>query len=315
MSAAERIRDLGLDFPVVIAEVAEEDDAWRELRYDGLGGSDAAASGGFSPWKSPYALWVEKTERISTVEETTRMKWGKRLEDGIARGYAEDYERHVEKLPLVLAHPDYPWMRANVDRVVLGDDGKAAGLLEVKNTTGRNSDDWDETAPLQYQLQGLHYLAVTGLPWVDLFGLLGGNTPRTFRVVRKEDDIANLIEIESAFWKLVQDGTPPAYDGLPGTLKLVKSFYSDAAEGSQEEVGAEFVDALRRWKAAKERKKEIQREIDAAETEIVDRLGSHEAGVFEGEIVATRKTRKGYRVEAHDVAPTRVLRIPKGAGI
>ena len=37
--------------------------AWLKLRNEGIGGSDAGTIVGDNTWKSPYALWLEKTGR------------------------------------------------------------------------------------------------------------------------------------------------------------------------------------------------------------------------------------------------------------
>ena len=39
-------------------------DAWLEARSHSLGGSDAAAVMGLNPYKSPFALWAEKTGMV-----------------------------------------------------------------------------------------------------------------------------------------------------------------------------------------------------------------------------------------------------------
>ena len=39
-------------------------DAWLVARRHSLGGSDAAAVMGLNPYKSPFALWAEKTGMV-----------------------------------------------------------------------------------------------------------------------------------------------------------------------------------------------------------------------------------------------------------
>ena len=61
-------------------------------------------------------------------------------------------------LPLII-HEKYPFMIADVDRLVTGED---AGL-ECKTANAYNADKWkDGKVPLQYVVQCYHYMAVTG---------------------------------------------------------------------------------------------------------------------------------------------------------
>jgi putative phage-type endonuclease len=59
---------------------------WLEVRKTGIGGSDAAAAVGLSPYKSPLELWLEKTNRDATLpkpdpQDTTEpVYWGTLLE-------------------------------------------------------------------------------------------------------------------------------------------------------------------------------------------------------------------------------------------
>jgi putative phage-type endonuclease len=305
-----RAFELGLDYPTIVADIEGwTEEQWLARRLLGLGGSDAAASGGFSPWKSKYGLWVEKRTHISSFEDNERMKWGRRLEGAIADGYAEDHEVEIVKLPLVLAHPQHPWMLADVDRFVLGDDGMIGGVLEVKNTDKFMGDTWEGDAPLHYKLQGLHYLAVTGLPWVDLYALVGGNTPRPFHIERNEDDIENLIDIEARFWKLVVDQTPPAYDGEDSTLAVVKSVWAGVDPDSVLEMSDTIREVIARHKDAKALADEAKKLKQAAEVQLIEWLGDYETAIVDGEVVYTRKMRKAYTVKEHDVSASRVLTV------
>ena len=45
---------------------------WLQHRRKGLGGSDAAAVAGLNPWKSPFAVWMEKTGQIEPEDRKRR---------------------------------------------------------------------------------------------------------------------------------------------------------------------------------------------------------------------------------------------------
>ena len=60
---------------------------WLEERRKGIGGSDAAAIAGLSPWKSPVAVWLEKTGQVEPEEPGEAAYWGTVLEDVVARNF------------------------------------------------------------------------------------------------------------------------------------------------------------------------------------------------------------------------------------
>ncbi|MCI4170689.1 YqaJ viral recombinase family protein, partial [Bacillus spizizenii] len=82
---------------------------------------------------------------------------------------------------------DYPFMLANVDRLVVGD---RAGL-ECKTASEDLKGEWvGEEVPDAYLVQCQHYMAVTGLCawWIAV--LIDGNTFVYKKVERDEELIA-----------------------------------------------------------------------------------------------------------------------------
>ena len=54
---------------------------WLQVRRSGIGGSDAAAALGLSPWKSPLELWEEKAMgKTQPRQENDAMIFGRLLE-------------------------------------------------------------------------------------------------------------------------------------------------------------------------------------------------------------------------------------------
>jgi len=181
---------------------------WLAQRRRGIGGSDAACVLGLSPWKTPYALWLEKTGQSADDDaDSAAMLWGRTLEPVIRAHYCAQTGRTVQTPQCIIAHPDYPWMLANVDG--LTDCGK---VLEIK--TARFADDWGEAGsdevPDAYALQVQHYMAVTGRAAADIAVLIGGSDFRIYHVPENRELQSNLMEAEAAFWQLVQSKTPPA---------------------------------------------------------------------------------------------------------
>lgn len=193
-----------------------------EARKHGLGGSDAGAVAGLSPWKSPVDVYLEKTGLAPSAEENEAMYWGSKLEDAVASAYAEREGHKIQRRNATLTHKSLPWMIANLDRIIVGDP-RGPGVLEVK-TAGR-SDGWGEEGtdqvPDQYLCQVAHYLAVTGYAWARLAVLIGGRDFRVYDLPRDEELIESLIEIEGRFWRdHVEAEIPPDPRSIDDLRKL-----------------------------------------------------------------------------------------------
>lgn len=306
--------DLGLDFPVVVAEGTDTMPraAWLELRRKGIGGSDAAAAAGLSPWKSPYALWCEKTGEYVDDGSSEAALFGQLLETVVANEFATRQGLSVVTYPALLAHPDYPWMLANVDRFVVDDAGQAVALLECKTTGLRLEDEWaDDDLPDHHAMQVHHYLAVTGLPRAYVSVLIGGQRMPEPRIVERDEQmIDNLIKIEEAFWSLVQEHRAPSLDGSDSTRNTLRGRYDTAVPQKQVEVDVSTLNAIHGRAALRDEIKRLEADCSRYEAEIMAALGDAEIATYLGETVCTWKsqTRK-----AHAVAEStfRTLRISK----
>lgn len=186
---------------------------WLAIRNQGIGSSDSACVLGLSPYKSALELWLEKTRRKPPENLTDKESvfWGTVLEPVIADAYAKKMSATVRRVNAILQHPQHPFMQANLDREVRFADG-TTGILEIKTAGWRMAPLWEEGVPEAYQCQVLHQLAVTGKPWADVAVLIGGQDFRVFRIFPDQEKIAALIDVETAFWRCVENQTPPHVD-------------------------------------------------------------------------------------------------------
>jgi putative phage-type endonuclease len=190
---------------------------WLELRKQGIGGSDAAAVLGISKWSSPLTVWLEKTGRKEPADLSSNqaVEWGKRLEDPIAEKFADEHPGMLVERPSgMYRSTDHPHMLANVDRALVDID-RRFGILEVKTAGLYSESAWDDGVPVHYLAQVTHYLAVTGYSVAYVAVLIGGQDYRDYRIERDEDDIADLVRLETDFWELVESDTEPEIIGSP----------------------------------------------------------------------------------------------------
>lgn len=189
---------------------------WLQYRRMGIGGSDAAAVCGVSPWKTARELYQEKAEGIFRDEPEKNwvaLEIGKRLEELVVQIFMRRTGLKPYAVRKMSRHPFYPFMLADVDYFVkIGED---VYVVECKTSFSYRMDEWaDGNIPLHYELQGRHYAAVTNTKGV-IFLCLHGNSEDTFlmrRIDRNLRQEADLIEQEAYFWnEFVLEKQAPEY--------------------------------------------------------------------------------------------------------
>lgn len=204
-------------------------DEWLKQRSKGLGGSDAGAVMGLNPYKSAYSLWAEKTGQISNVvEENEAIRLGNDLEDYVAKRFAKQENKRIKRSSYCYQSKEFPFMRANVDRLIVGENA----ALECKTANPFKDGDYsNDIIPPSYYCQCLHYMAVCGFDRMYLAVLVFQKSFYTYVIDRGneavEADIRALIKAESEFWKLVENGTPPDVDGSESTAQTLKQLHKD----------------------------------------------------------------------------------------
>jgi putative phage-type endonuclease len=226
-------------------------EAWLEERRTGVGGSDSAATVGLDPWKTALEVYLEKTGQLEAenLDELERVRFGKIMEAPIADEYARRYGVKVRRRNQILRNPAYPWMIANVDRLI---EGQRIGL-ECKNVDAMayRLGDWGEPGtdevPENYLLQCRHYMIVTGFEEWHLAACVGGNRLVCY-VIRRDPELdAMLIEGEHAFWQCVESGHAPEPDfSHRSTTELLKKLYPDT-DGREIQFGPD----IEHWHAIK----------------------------------------------------------------
>ena len=201
---------------------------WLAKRRESVGASEVACILGLSHWKSPYSLWCEKTGAVpqdSTEQEWQR--WGNLLEPIICDEYSAQTGRKV------IDHGRYsvrysktcPHLSATLDREVLAHDERGPGCMDAKSTNAFKAKEWEDGAPLIYQVQLQAQMEVTGHLWGSLAVLVGGSEFHWCDVERNESFITMMRRKVAEFWQLVEARTPPPVDGSNSTAEVLKRLY------------------------------------------------------------------------------------------
>jgi putative phage-type endonuclease len=239
-------------------------------RRMGLGGSDAAAVCGLDRWRSPFAVWLEKTGMFDDGDDVGEpADWGRLLEPVIADEVARREQVAITPVGWMLGHPTHHFMLANLDRLI--DDprfGPEPGVFEVKTTSPFNAVDWRDGIPVPAMCQIQHYLAVTGLRWAMCAALIGGQRLVTHVVAADDDLIGSIVEIESLFWSHVLDREPPAPDGSRSTADLLGRLYDVDPDNVMAVDRTEIEPALAALHFARSRQDDAEEDRRRAENEI-----------------------------------------------
>ena len=206
--------------PLVLVDTAQlTRPEWLEYRRKGLGGSDAAAVLGISPFRTARDLYYDKLGVVTAddQENWVAMEVGNLLEPLVARIFAKKTGLKIYQRKCMFQHPYYPWMLADLDYLVELPDGKTA-ILEIKTTNYNATDHWwqdgRETVPVYYEAQGRHYMAVMDADRV-FFCCLYGNTEDEviIREIKRDTEYEQeMIYLEQSFWENhVLAKIPPPY--------------------------------------------------------------------------------------------------------
>lgn len=199
---------------------------WLRLRKSGIGGSDAGALCGVNPYSSAMKVFQDKTGEKVEEQDSEAIRIGHDLEDYVAKRFTEAAGLKVRKSNFMYRSVEHPFMIADVDRLVIGED---AGL-ECKTASAYNADKWaDGNIPLHYVMQCYHYMAVTGKrTWYIAAVILGREF--TYRRLNWDDELINrLIAIEQDFWDShVVKGIIPPPDGSKACDEVIEQYFHTA---------------------------------------------------------------------------------------
>ena len=215
---------------------------WLEERRKGIGGSDAAAILGLSPWKSAMDVWMEKMGMTEDAPDPARqflLDLGNDLEPVIARLYERQTGAELFKpTPEIMRHPVHAFLAGTPDRLVAG--AKIGVELKTENQfMDKFGDPGTDEVPRHYLVQCAHYMAVTGFPVWDV-ALLHGGTSFSIYTVRRDPELeSEMIDQLGQWWQRhVIAGVPPDIDNSGAwNLYLQKKYPEDILPVKEADAG------------------------------------------------------------------------------
>lgn len=210
---------------MLIKTTLKSREEWLEERAHSIGGSEAAAVIGISPWMSNTELWDIKAGKIvrGSISENPLVMYGTKAEHCLRELFALDFpdQKVMYEENNLFRNTDMPWAHASLDGWLEDEDGRK-GVLEIKTAnimSGAQMLKWEDRIPAHYYAQVVHEMAVTEAD----YAVVKAQLKRDFRgdiridtrhyIIDREDverDIENLMEAERTFWQSLQENRKPA---------------------------------------------------------------------------------------------------------
>ena len=172
-------------------------------RQSFIGGSDAPAVCGVSPWRTAYQVYLEKIGQGEPVKETEAMYWGSIHEDNIATRYGERTGRTLAVNQATVRLETSPYLGCHVDRYQSDPHMELSkpGVIEIKTTRARLKPG---ECPESYIVQLYHNLICTQLTWGTVVILIQGSELVWYDYHLTPQIERSIIAIESKFWSAVE---------------------------------------------------------------------------------------------------------------
>ena len=263
-----------------------------------IGGSDAAAILGVSPWQTRYQLWAQKTGLISKPIDPAKEKIfarGKRLEPVILQMFEDETGLKVEHRNRRFYDSEYSFLAAEID----GETGNEN--IDAKTAQPFARHLWGEPGsdeiPIYYAAQFMHGLMVMGRDVCHVAAMIGLDDFRIFKIQRDDELIALIREKELEFWELVQSRTPPPIETREDALSVWPR--STAKTRSVNEIVAGHFAEL---KAIKAQIKELESDEESLRNALLPEFQDAEAIEHGGRIIATWESQNASRLDQKAIA-------------
>ncbi len=275
---------------------------WLAWRRKGIGGSDAPAITGDSPFSTQFDVWLEKTGQFeSDTTDNEPMYWGRTLEEVVAREFAKRTGKKVRRVNAILQHPEHDIMLANLDRVVVGED---AGL-ECKTTNPFFKET--DGCPGHYVVQCQHCMSVSGKSKWYIAVLVGGQRFHIYEIERDDAYINEvLIPAEKEFWRMVQENEMPPIDGSEACAEVLGKLYPEGTD-AEIELPIGSLEMLDEYEQLTANKKAVDEQLTRIQNEIKAHMKDHSKAfigdrkVFWTNVVTNRFSSTALKADCPDI--------------
>lgn len=265
-----------------------------------LGGSDAAAVMGVSPWKTPVQVWQEKTGRVSddarAKEQSAKSKLfsrGHRWEQPAFEMLCEvlrDAGHEITEVSASRRYIDsqYDFLACEIDREIMF-NGELVNV-EIKTVHAFAAHKWGDMdtdeVPIEYAAQVMHGLGITGRRICIVGCLVGADNIVPYYVERDDETIESMRHQCVKFWQghVVLDTPPDPLNFQDLSILFPKD------DGSSVEATENIQFAVNQLKEIKQTIKANETQAEELEFQIKDFMEPAATLVCNGKNLVTFKT-------------------------
>jgi putative phage-type endonuclease len=259
-----------------------------------IGGSDIGVILGLSRFKTPLAVWMEKTGKETKKLDSLPLRFGSFAEEFVASEYSRATGFELLHDESIFIHPEHAFMSAHMDRFVLEDGHPSpTRILECKTANPFSSGDWGEVGsdevPMSYLCQCIWYMAIAGIDKTDLAVLFGNSDFRIYEIARDQGLEELVIAKATTFWNehVLKDIPPPAQSEAD-----CQTLFSKGDPAKLVEAKAETLLLTKRLQLLNSEIDVREEEISSIKQTIMQSMGEAELLTYQGKTLATWKAPK-----------------------
>lgn len=264
-----------------------------------IGSSDVGSILGVNPRRTGFDTWHEKTmEGLPEQIDNPHMRFGRDVEDLVAQYWMEQTKLRVLRDNKIRIHPDYDFLRCNLDRIIIDNHNDSVGILEIKSTNKYNYRNWQDNGfPLMYYCQVQFQYMVTGYLWGEVAIFIGEDKIVEREPIKCDPELISLIMKKCIdFWNMyVIPKIPPPLQNVADVLRA----FPVSIIGKKMTATQELVEKIEQLKKTKEDIKPLEEMKEKLEQEIKLEMLDNELIEWNNEILATWKSSKP--IEMFDV--------------
>lgn len=209
--------------------IENRSEEWMAFRQRGIGGSEVRTVLYADDYSDPLVLYYQKLGIKKEIRDNEAMFHGRNLEEYVAKcweyyddlkdefgvpGYVKNMNegtkiRRCKNLNAIVVNKKYPWLFANVDRIINKKGGfklstaeplTEEGILEIKTTEGFAANKWEGGIDPSYLTQLNMYLLLMELEYGEIAVLKNGRYLNVYPFERNNEICNMIIEQTHDFW-------------------------------------------------------------------------------------------------------------------
>lgn len=272
--------------------------SWIKNRSTYIGGSDCAAILGESQYSTPLQVWMRKKGIIPPIEDDPILNFGHYFEPQLAAHFEAETGLKTRRVNQPFSHPDFKFLKANIDRQVLAGKGlDSTAVLELKTTTSQRYKTLEGGIDRAWYMQIQHYLGITFYKKCYLQVYLRDTCeflePQIIEPDYEliEDMTAKLVD----WWQTYMEGDqrPEPINGSDAIL-----LHPDSTPDKVVEITPAGYALYTELQQVRDRKDDLIKQEEHLKTKLKDKLGKAERLVCGGKTLVSWKSQSSTRIDS-----------------